>query len=85
MEHWEKKLAVAQQSMERSLLNITKRDKTRNEIIRSETGVTEWRRFLLAFHRLDLVKQIFNDQTSKVQLFTEFITGILYVHDVSSL
>ena len=47
--------------------------------------VTEWRRFLLAFFRLDLVKQIFNDQTSKVQLFTEFIADILYVHDVSSL
>ena len=47
--------------------------------------VTEWRRFLLASFRSDLVKQIFNDQTSKVQLFTEFITDILYVHDVSSL
>ena len=35
----EKKLAVAQQSMERLLLNITKRDKTRNEIIRCKTGV----------------------------------------------
>ena len=48
-------------------------------------NVTEWRRFLLASFRSDLVKQIFNDQTSKVQLFTEFITDILYVHDVSSL
>ena len=47
--------------------------------------VNECRRFLLALFRLDLVKQIFNDQTSKVQLFTEFITDILYVHDVSSL
>ena len=47
--------------------------------------VTEWRRFLLALFRSDLVKQIVNDQTSKVQLFTEFITDILYVHDVSSL
>ena len=46
--------------------------------------VTEWRRFLLALFRSDLVKQIFNDQTSKVQLFTEFITDLLYVHDVSS-
>ena len=42
-------------------------------------SVTEWRHFLLA---LDLVKQIINDQTSKVQLFTEFITD--KVHDVSS-
>ena len=48
-------------------------------------SVTEWRRFLLALFRSDLVKQIVNDQTSKVQLFTEFITDILYVHDVSSL
>ena len=47
--------------------------------------VTEWRRFPLALFRLNLVKQIFNYQTSKVQLFTEFITDILYVHDVSSL
>ena len=47
--------------------------------------VTEWRRFLLALFGSDLVKQIFNDQTSKVQLFTEFITDILYIHDVSSL
>ena len=30
-------------------------------------------------------KQIFNDHTSKVQLFTEFRTDILYVHDVSNL
>ena len=47
--------------------------------------VTEWRRFLLALFPSDLVKQIFNDQTSKVQLFTEFITDIFYIHDVSSL
>ena len=47
--------------------------------------VTEWRRFLLALFRLDLVKQILKDKTSKVQLLTEFITDILYVHDVSSL
>ena len=26
-----------------------------------------------------------NNQTSKVQLFTEFITVMLYIHDVSSL
>ena len=37
----QEKLAVAQQSMERLLLNITKRDKTRNEIIRSKTGVKD--------------------------------------------
>ena len=36
--HQEKKLAVAQRSMERLLLNITKRDKIRNEIIRCKTG-----------------------------------------------
>ena len=52
---------------------------------RSLHCVTEWRRFLLALFRSDLVKQIFNDQTSKVQLFTEFITDMLYVHEVSSL
>ena len=51
----------------------------------TQTNVTEWTRFVLALIPLDLVKQIFNDQTSKVQLFTEVITGILYVHDVSSL
>ena len=39
--HQEKKLAVAQRRMERLLLNITKRDKTRNEIIRSKTGVKD--------------------------------------------
>ena len=33
----EKKLAVAQRSMERLLLNITKRDEIRNEIIRCKT------------------------------------------------
>ena len=36
----EKKPAVVQQSMERSLLNVTKRDKIRNEI-RSKTGVKD--------------------------------------------
>ena len=35
------KLAVAQRSMERSLLNITRRDKWRNEEIRSRTKVTD--------------------------------------------
>ena len=35
------KLAVAQRSMERLLLNITKRDKIRNEIIRSKTGMKD--------------------------------------------
>ena len=39
--HQEKKLAVAQQRMERSLLNITKRDKIRSEIIRCESGVKD--------------------------------------------
>ena len=39
--HLERKLAVAQRSMERSLLNITRRDKIRNEIIRSKTGVID--------------------------------------------
>ena len=39
--HPERKLAVAQRSMERSLLNITRRDKIRNEIIRSKTGVID--------------------------------------------
>ena len=33
-----KKLAVAQRSMEKLLLNITRRDKIRNEIIRSKQG-----------------------------------------------
>ena len=37
--HQEKKLAVTQRSMERLLLNITKRDLIRNEIIRSKTEV----------------------------------------------
>ena len=36
--HQEKKLAVAQRSMERLLLNITKRDKNRNEIIDLKQG-----------------------------------------------
>ena len=35
----QEKLAVAQCSMERSLLNITKRDRIRNEVIRCKTGV----------------------------------------------
>ena len=35
----EKKLAMAQQSIGRLLLNITKRDEIRNEIIRCKTGV----------------------------------------------
>ena len=39
--HKEKKPAVAQRSMERLLLNITKRDKIRNEIIRCKTGVKD--------------------------------------------
>ena len=39
--HQEKKLAVAQRSMERLLLNITKRDKIRNEIIRCKTRVND--------------------------------------------
>ena len=36
-----KKLAVAQRSMEKLLLNITKREKIRNEIIRSKIGVKD--------------------------------------------
>ena len=39
--HQEKKLAVAQRSMERLLLNITKRPNIRNEIIRCKTGVKD--------------------------------------------
>ena len=39
--HREKKLAVAQRSMERLWLNITKRDKIRNEIIRCKPGVKD--------------------------------------------
>ena len=39
--HQEKKLAVAQRSMKIWLLNITKRDKIRNEIIRCKTGVKD--------------------------------------------
>ena len=39
--HQEKKLTVAQRSMDRLLLNITKRDKIRNEIIRCKTGVKD--------------------------------------------
>ena len=34
-------LTVAQRSMERLLLNITKRDKIRNEIIRCKTGMKD--------------------------------------------
>ena len=41
--HQEKKLSVAQRSMERSLLNITKRDKIRTDVIRSKTGVKDVR------------------------------------------
>ena len=37
----EKTLAVAQRSMEKLLLNITKREKIRNEIIRGKTGVKD--------------------------------------------
>ena len=39
--HQEKKLAVAKRSMERLLLNITKRDHIRNEIIRPRAGVKD--------------------------------------------
>ena len=39
--HQQKKLSVAQKSMERLLLNITKRDKIRNEIIRCKTEVKD--------------------------------------------
>ena len=39
--HHEKKLAVAQRSMDRLLLNITKRDKIRNEIMKCKTGVKD--------------------------------------------
>ena len=35
------KMAMAQQSMETSLLNITKRDNIRNEVIRSKTKVVD--------------------------------------------
>ena len=37
----EKKVAMAQRSMERLLLNTTKRDKIRNELIRCKTGVKD--------------------------------------------
>ena len=37
----ERKMAVAQQSMERELLNIMKRDKIRYEVIRSKTNVVD--------------------------------------------
>ena len=39
--HQERKLVVPQRNMERLLLNITKRDKIRNEVIRSKTVVTD--------------------------------------------
>ena len=39
--HQEKKFAVAQRSIGRLLLNITKKDKIRNEIIRCKTGVKD--------------------------------------------
>ena len=35
----QEKLAVAQRSREKFLLNMAKRDKIRNEVIRSKTGV----------------------------------------------
>ena len=41
IKHQEKKLAVAQRSMERLLLNITKRDKIRNEIVGCKSGVKD--------------------------------------------
>ena len=37
----ERKMVVAQQSMDKSLLNITKRDKIPNEVIRSKTKVVD--------------------------------------------
>ena len=37
----ERKMAVTQRSMERSLLNIRKRDKIQNEVIRSRTKVVD--------------------------------------------
>ena len=40
-EHQEKKLAVAQRSMERLLLNITRIDKIQKGIIRCKTGVKD--------------------------------------------
>ena len=35
------KLAVAQRSMERSMLNITRKDKIKNEVVRSKTQVKD--------------------------------------------
>ena len=35
------KLAVAQRSMERLMLNITRKDKIRNKVVRSKTQVKE--------------------------------------------
>jgi hypothetical protein len=37
--HQKQKLAVAQRSMERAMLNITQRNRIRNEVIRSRTKV----------------------------------------------
>jgi hypothetical protein len=39
--HQREKLSVAQRSMERSMLNITRKDKIRNEEIRSKTKVED--------------------------------------------
>ena len=39
--HQEKKLAVAERNMKRLLLNITRRDKIRNEIIRCKSGAKD--------------------------------------------
>ena len=41
MKHQKEKLAVAQRSMERSMLNITWKDKIRNEVVRSKTQVKD--------------------------------------------
>ena len=37
----ERKLAVTQKSIERSMLNVTLKDKIRNEVIRSKTRVKD--------------------------------------------
>ena len=39
--HQKQKLAVAQRSMERAMLNITRKDKIKNEVIRSKTKVID--------------------------------------------
>ena len=39
--HQEGKLAATQRSMERSLLNVTKGDRVRNEEIRERTGIKD--------------------------------------------